>query len=115
MKLDTDSSKQTLPSQAVVRSTLLPNRSPDSTMYPFNNFRQKQEFVLDCCKVSASKMLPYNELNDKYLVEFFDKPVYKKQIEQIESLNDINIDSKKITLVILLINNSQYVAKKIQI
>ena len=99
MKLDTDSSKQTLPSQAVIRSTLLPNRSPDSTMYSLNNFSQKQDFVLDCCKISTSKMLPYNELNDRYLVEFFEKPVYKKQLEQIESLNDINMDSKKITLV----------------
>ena len=45
--------------------------------------RAKRDFVLDCCNAVKNRIREYNGLNDECLKYFFERPVYKRQIERI--------------------------------
>ena len=46
--------------------------------------RKKDEFILDCYNIRKIGIPIYNDLNDKYLANFFNKQSVKKCIKVLE-------------------------------
>ncbi len=47
------------------------------------NGRKKRQFILDCCNTTTSRVPQYDGVDDRNLADFFDRPVFKRQLQKL--------------------------------